>query len=250
MIAAWKEVFVRSGRYALLCPILFLVPLTIEMIQHWAEIHIGMYDSIAAAKAVEGNLLRMGIGHLKILSLFLTGYWAMRFFGFGDSAREATRLDPVAVRLFAWVLLWGIFWLVMVQDVPLLAAQFGVRDSVIAWSTGALILFSFPLELCVSAWKAGAALGNPRLSFWRSVAMIRGSFWWGLAMTFLTVIPLLVLHYVLFFVAIGKAPAMVWAIMALDSVVTAYLGVAMVAVTYVIARRMVERHGETLLPGV
>ena len=72
----------------------------VELLQHWAEVHIGMYDSLASAKLVEQHPLRMAIGHAKILSLILIGYWAMRFFAFDDPT-EATRLDPRAVWLFA-----------------------------------------------------------------------------------------------------------------------------------------------------
>ena len=37
-----KEIFARSGRYALLCTILFLIPVGLEMIQHAVEIRGGM----------------------------------------------------------------------------------------------------------------------------------------------------------------------------------------------------------------
>jgi len=247
MIRAWTATFTRSTRFAMLCPLLFLLPVAIELLQHWAEVHAGMYDSIAGAKAAEHDPLRMAIGHAKVISLFLLGYWVMRFIAYGNSAREAVRRDPRALRLFAWVMAWGLFWLVLIQDGPMLAAARGVPAKVLAFTQLGVIFSSMFLELCLSAWKAAAPLGNPRIGFLRSLAMIRGSFWWSVAMLFVTVIPLLVLHYVFAVLAIGKGPVLLWAILAIDSLVAAYLGVVMVALTYAIGERMATRHGETLL---
>ncbi|MET0307209.1 MAG: hypothetical protein ABW023_00750 [Sphingomonas sp.] len=248
MIRAWQQVFAQAARFALLCPLLFLVPLVAELVQHWAEVHVGMYDSLAMAKAVEHDPLRMGIGHIKVFALFLIGYWAMRFFAFGNDTTEATRWDGRAVRLFAGVVAWGLFWLVVIQDGPMLATALGVPERPLAFAALGLVLFSMFFETCLSPWKAAAAVGNARIGFFRSIAMIRGSFWWATALLLLTVLPLLVLHYVLAFVAIGKAGAALWAVLAIDSLLTSYLGVVMIAQTWIVAERGARRHGEQLLP--
>ncbi|MEP9359898.1 hypothetical protein [Sphingomonas sp. KR3-1] len=248
MIRAWTRIFAGATRFALLCPLLFLLPVAVELLQHWAEVHVGMYASIAAAKAVEHDPLRMAIGHAKVIALFLLGYWVVRFLAHGDSAREAVRYDRVAVRLFAWVMAWGLFWLVLVQDGPALAPALGLSPRAMAFTQLGVILASMFFELCLSAWKAAAPLGNARITFLRSLAMILGSFWWAVGLMFLTVIPLLVVHYVLAAVAIGKGPAVLWTVLAIDAVLAAYLGVVMVVFTYVLAERMAVRHGETLMP--
>ena len=245
MITAIRDVFAGSARYAWACPLLFAVPLVAEFAQHVAEVHIGLYDSAARAQAMENHPLRMGLGYLKILSLFLTTYWAVRFWGMDNSAREARRLDPVALRLFVWVVAWGVLWVVINMVPGWLALD---RPMLISLTVG-LLLVSITLEICLSAWKGAAALGNPRIGFMRSFTLIRGSFWWAVGLFLLTVLPLMFAHYVAFGLALGAGDARLWALMVLDSVLTAYLGVVIAANVYVVGRRISERHGETLRPG-
>lgn len=244
MIAAVKEVFVRSGRYAWLCPLLFAVPLAAEFAQHVVEVRIGLYDDIASAAASEGHPLRMGFGYVKVLTLFLTGYWAIRFLGFGDDPRAARRADPAAMRLFVRVALYGLAWAVLQFSLP----HLGLPSAAVMPLTLAVMLANLVLEFSLSGWKAAAALGNPNIGFLRSLAMIRGSFCWAAGLFALTVMPLLVAHYAAFALALGAAPALLWTVMALDSLLTAYLGVVIAANCYLVARRMAQRHGEMLLP--
>lgn len=244
MIAAIKEVFVRSARFAWMCPLLFAVPLVAEFAQHVAEVRIGLYADIVSAQAMEGAPLRMGFGYVKVLALFLTGYWVMRFLGFDDDAQAPRRLDPAALRLFAWVLLYGLAWAILQFSLP----HLGLSKAALMPLTIAIMLVSLTLELCLSGWKAAAALGNPRIGFLRSLAMIRVSFWWAVGLFVLTVMPLMVAHYAAFALALGAGAARLWTVMVLDSLLTAYLGVVLAANCYVVARRMAARHGEPLLP--
>ncbi|RYY46666.1 MAG: hypothetical protein EOP59_02420 [Sphingomonadales bacterium] len=237
------EVFVRSGRYALLCPLLFLVPVAIEMVQHAVEIRAGMYVDIAGLKAAEGDVLRLTIGHVKVIALFLTGYWAARFLVFGDDPVAARRIDPVAVRLFVPVMVWSLFWLILVQDVPLVADAAGISGNVAAWVLMLSLIVSLLFEPLLSAWKTAAAAGNPGIGFVRSIRLTRGVYLYAVVVSLLAMLPLMVAHYALAFLAVGKAPAVVWAVMALDSLLVGYLGVVMVAAAFVVARRATVRGG-------
>jgi hypothetical protein len=243
------EVFVRSGRYALLCPVLFLVPVAIEMVQHAVEIRAGMYIDIAGLKAAEGDVLRLIIGHVKVIALFLTGYWAARFLVFGDDPVAARRIDPVAVRLFVPVMVWGLFWLILVQDVPLIADAAGVSGNVAAWVLMLSLIVSLLFEPLLSAWKTAAAAGNPAIGFVRSIRLTRGVYLYAVVVSLLAMLPLMVTHYALAFLAVGKAPAVVWAVMALDSLLVGYLGVVMVAAAFVVARRAGVKAGVGLAVG-
>lgn len=244
MIAAIKEVFGRSAKFVWACPLLFAVPLAAEFAQHVAEVKIGLYDSIASAEMLESDPLRMGFGYVKVLGLFLIGYWVVRFLGFGDNARAARRLDPAALRLFVWVALYGLAWAVLQFRLP----HLGLSKAALMPLTIAIVVVSLTLELGLSGWKAAAALGNPRIGFVRSLTMIRGSFWWAVGLFLLTVMPLMVAHYAAFALALGAGTGRLWTVMALDSLLTAYLGVVLAANCYVVARRMTARHGERLSP--
>lgn len=240
------EVFVRSGRYALLGPLLFLVPVAVEMVQHAVEIRAGMYVDMAGLKAAEGDMLRLAIGHVKVIALFLTGYWAARFLVFGDDPVAARRFDPVAVRLFVPVMAWGLFWLILVQDVPLIANAAGLSGNVAAGVLILSLLVSLLFEPLLSAWKTAAAAGNPGIGFVRSIRLTRSVYPYAVIVSLLPMLPLMVGHYALAFLAVGKAPGAVWAIMALDALLVGYLGVVMIATSYVVARRVAAR-GEMAL---
>lgn len=237
------EVFVRSGRYALLCPLLFLVPVAVEMVQHAVEIRAGMYVDIAGLKAAEGDALRLIVGHVKVIALFLTGYWAARFLVSGDDPVAARQIDPVAVRLFVPVMVWSLFWLILVQDVPLIADAAGISGNVGAGVLILSLIVSLLFEPLLSAWKTAAAAGNPAIGFVRSIRLMREVYLYAVILSLLAMLPLMVAHYALAFVAVGKAPAVVWAVMALDSLLVGYLGVVMVAAAFVVARRAGVRAG-------
>ena len=248
MIAAWKDVFRGSWRYMLACPLLFAIPLAAEIAQHLAEIHIGMYASLAQAKAVESDPLRMGFGVLKVLSLLLTGYWMTRFLAFADGARQAAHWDGRAVRLYAGVLVWSLGWMAVDLWGGGVLRALGIAERPILWTGIAVFAASFVLETYLSVWKTGAALGNPALGFVRSIRMIHGQFWWSLALTLLVVVPLMVAHYALGLGAIGRRAALLWPMLALDALEVSFLGAAMVAGQFVIARRAAARAGVPLLP--
>ena len=101
----WKGLRTSYGgslAFLAACPLLALVPVVFELLQHVAEVHIGMYDSIAAAKALEHHPLRMALGMVKVLALLIPTYWITRFVHTRDP-RFAAQRDPLAMRLFAGV---------------------------------------------------------------------------------------------------------------------------------------------------
>ena len=242
------EIYRRAWVFAWACPLLFLLPAVVEMVQHAVELHAGFYDSIAAMKAAEGSPGRMIAGHFKILALFLTGYWAVRFHAFGGDPRAARAIDSRAVRLFVPVMTWGLLWLVLLQDGPLLAAAWGVPARAVGIALLLLFVGGMAFEVCLTSWKTAAAVGNDRIGFVRSIALTRGRYWWALGVTLATILPAMIVHYALAVAAIGRSPALTWAILFADSLLVAALGALMATATYVIARRIAERHGLPLLP--
>lgn len=246
MIDAYLSVWRRAGRYALACPILFLIPVAIEIVQHAVEIASGYYRSMAVLQTVEADPVRMILGHAKVISLFLAGYWVARFLAFGEDTRAARSLDPVAMRLFMPVMAWGLLWLLVIQDGPLLARGLGVSDKSVSVALVALLPISTAFEICLAAWKVAAAAGNPAIGFVRSIHLTRGSYWWSLGLSMMVVLPPMAAHYALTIVAIGKPEAAVWALMAIDAALVGYMGAAMVAANYAIAERVAARAGLAL----
>jgi hypothetical protein len=246
MIKAYGGVYAGAWRYALACPLLFAVPVVVEFIQHVIEMRIGMYDSIAAAQAVEADGARLGWGVVKTLSLGLAGYWVARFLLLRGAA-DARRLDPVALRLFAWVLLFGLALTVLTLwggDAMRLAGL-GAHTMPAGVAVG---LFGFILSILVAPWKVGAALGNAEMGFVRAIGLVGWGIWWGIIFTLLAVLPPMILHYVFAFLAIGAAPGAAWAILAVDALLVGYLAAILAAVDVAIARRAAGQAGVGLVP--
>ena len=148
----WKGLRTSYGgslAFLAACPLLALVPVVFELLQHVAEVHIGMYDSIAAAKALEHHPLRMALGMVKVLALLIPTYWITRFVHTRDP-RFAAQRDPLAMRLFAGV---------VAIHIALSAAQlFGLPQTpgaLLAGLAGGLIV-----QCLLVAWTVAATLGD------------------------------------------------------------------------------------------
>lgn len=247
----WTEIkaaYRDSWKVALAYPLLFALSAAAEFAQHVAEYRTGMFASIEGMRAAAENGWRLGLGVLKIFILVLLLYWVSRALARLHGAALRVSGDAGSARLFAFVLAWG-------MGTSLLQLFGGDLIAPLVTNPRAMLavgaVFALGLLVCdtyLSAWKVGAALGNARLSFTASFRIIQGSFWWSLGYFLLMVFPLLVLHYVLNGLAIGRPAPVMWAILGVDALIVGFLGIVLPAATYVIARRAAARKGEALLP--
>lgn len=245
MIQAYKGVYAGAWRYMLACPLLFAVPVVVEFIQHVIEMRIGMYDSVAAAQAVESHGGRLAWGVVKTLALSVAVYWVARFLAFGPA--RAGRLEAGAVRLYVPVLLWGLFWTAAFLWGGAAMRTVGLGDHAVA-AGASVAAATFVLGVLLAPWRIGAALGNARLGFFRSIGLVGWRVWWGLVFTLVAVLPPMAVHYGLSFLAMGATEGAAWAVLAADALVVGYLGAVIAATDFAIARDAVERAGEGLAP--
>lgn len=242
------DIYRGSWRYALACPLLFAVPVAIELVQHAAELHTGMYDSVATMEAVGGYPLRMALAIVKTLLLLVAGYWFLRFLAHGEDAARARAWDPRAARLFAPVALWTLGWTAVSLwgGAPFRLA--GFEDATIFGLGVALFVVGTLVDLHLACWKAGAAVGNPALTFTRSFGLVRGHFWWALGVYALCFLPLMVPHYAIAGLAIGQSFPVLVAMMVADAVLVGFLAVVLAGSSFLVARRATEAAGVALLP--
>ena len=71
--SAFKQTYGGGTAFLIACPLLALVPIAFEFLQHVVEVRIGMYDSLAGAKTVEHHPARMGFGMVKVAALTAAG---------------------------------------------------------------------------------------------------------------------------------------------------------------------------------
>lgn len=243
-----REVYGSAWAFALTCPILFLIPVIAEFAQHVVEVNLGLYDSVAGAKAAENDPARMAWGFAKTLAITLPTYWFYRYVVSGRDAAYARRLDPRSV------ILWGVIFLVMAVGFgglsmfgPDLGSLLGLEGKAAMAVKGALTAFEMVIGIYFTAWYVAWSQGNSAIGPLRSARIMGGFFWRTVALLIAGIVPLMALHYA-GLVAIGQPRALVWVMMLFDSFVVGFLALTMAGANAVAAMRAAGAKGVSLMP--
>ncbi|WP_426258211.1 hypothetical protein [Sphingomonas sp. DC1600-2] len=232
---AFKETYRGSIAFMIACPLLTMVPVVFEILQHVVEVKIGLYASVAAAKALEHDPWRMGFGLLKVAALTVPTYWIVRFLAWRDPARAA-RPEMPAVRLFAVVL--------VVQLVSAALQLFVLpRDG---WALLVEFIVLQVLAVLLHPWFVAAALGNPAIGPQRSVAIMARQTLWSFVFMLVAILPLMIPHYVLGALAILGPKPLLWPVLVLDSLLVGWLSAVIVASGFTVAMRAAAKQGVDL----
>lgn len=232
---AWKATYGGGTAFLVACPLLALFPVVFELLQHAIEVHVGMYDSIAAAKAVEHHPLRMAFGMLKVVALLVPIYWVTRFLPNRD-ARLARTPDPRALRLFAGFLAFQI-------------ALAAVQLFALPQTAGMLLAGFFVSQIIgclVAAWGVAAPLGNATVGPRASVAIMARQVPWTFVFSLAVMLPLMVPHYALAAIAMLGPKPLLWPILIVDSLLVGWLTAVLSAGAYFAATRAARKAGVDL----
>lgn len=246
MLKDIKAVYAAAWQAMLAVPLLFLIPALVEFAQHVVEVRTGMYDSLAMAKQVENDPLRMIFGFAKTVALLLPTYWFVRFMAFGDT-RRAVRPEAPAFAL----------WLVLfVMNVAILAWQlFGPSLGSLLGLAGQAEKLAGPvlnaawtiIGIYFTAWFIGWTLGNRAIGPVRSFAIMNGSFWRTVGYMLACILPLMAAHYALGILAIALTPGWLdWPVLAIDALVVGLLACCMAGAGYIAAASAAARKGVSL----
>ena len=234
---ALKATYGGSIAFLIACPLLAMVPVVVELVQHVVEVKLGMYDSLAAAKAADGHPLRMAFGFVKVMALVVPGYWVARFLAWRDPALAA-RWDGRAVALFAGVVAY---------QAALAALQLFVLPR-----TGAVLLGCFAVGSVVSAllvgWSAAAPLGEAALGPRASLRLMAPRLVWTIVFMFAAMLPLMIVHYGLAAAAILGPKPLLWPVLIIDSLLVTWLATVMIASGWFAAVRAAAQAGVALIP--
>jgi len=250
LISDTKAIYRSAGAFAVAFPVLFLVPVVVEMAQHVVELQAGMYISEAGAKVAEADPLRLQFGFAKTLALLLPGYWFIRFIALEEKTRAA-RIEWPAFGL--WLVLfaisagqmwWGLFG-------PDLLAMTGLQEQPARFIGIALEVFQFILTIYLTAWMVAWPLGNKQIGPLRSIALMRGSFWHAVGLMVTGMIPLMAVHYGLAIAAVVVLPDVLdWIAMVIDAIVVGFLALTLAGSTGYAAIHAAQRKGAGLVPVV
>ena len=223
---AFKETYRGSIAFMIACPLLTMVPEVFEILQHVVEVKIGLYASVAAAKALEHDPWRMGFGLLKVAALTVPTYWIVRFLAWRDPARAAcpvvlvVQLASAALQLF-----------VLPRDGWALLVEFIVLQI---------------LAVLLHPWFVAAALGNPAIGPQRSVAIMARQTLWSFVFMLVAILPLMIPHYVLGALAILGPKPFLWPVLVLDSLLVGWLSAVIVGSGFTVAMRAAAKQGVDL----
>ncbi|MBZ6377826.1 hypothetical protein B5C34_02925 [Pacificimonas flava] len=246
MIEDLKTIYRSAWRFSRDCPLLFLIPVFVEMAQHIVELHLGMYASEAGAVAAEQHPFRLALGFAKIVALTLPGYWFVRYMAFGDDPAAARRLERKAVLLWGSLALAGLAISANNLFGTPIAEKLGA-----AGTEGALVwgILSFLVGALCTVWLVAWALGNSAIGPLRSARVMLPRLPRYVAYFLGGMAPLMALHYGLAILAVTAAPGWLdWVLMILDAAVVGWLALTLRAPDVIISMRAAEETSLDLQP--
>jgi hypothetical protein len=224
-LQAYKSTYSAGLAFVIACPLLALIPVVSELIQHLVEVKLGIYQSIDAAKALERHPLRMASGCLKVAALTLPGYWVIRFIVDRNPSR-AGRIEGTPARLFARYFAF-MFLLALFQ-------LFGLPQNGAVQITAFLV--SIAVTVLVAPWAVAAPLGNESVGLRKSVSIMLRHLPWGMAFYIAAFLPLVIPHYALGALALLGPTYLLWPALILDSLLVGYLAAVMSALSFYVAQ--------------
>ena len=208
------EVYRQGLTLPLAAPAIFAIVVLPEAVQHVAEIQLGMFASKEAFMASADGSTRMGFGYAKIAGLFLCIFAAARFVHCGTvrGALLIPRRDIGRI-LFA-------FAIGLAASLPAEWAAQTAQPPHIYWP---VVTASWTLSILLLVYLIGALIGDREMTL--RAAFARG--WKVLPILAIFIVaafwPVGMLHTYAHKLALGADPALVWTLMAADSLLVGFL---------------------------
>ena len=228
LVGAYADGF----RFAAGLPLLFAAMVALEFGQHAIEFHIGFFDSEAAGRAVALDSSRMILGWIKMILVYVGGFFAIRYLVWGNRARALTVTREAIIRYMPYIA----YSLVMFALV-FYARSFVAEDRVMAFRS-VFGLAQIAIEPLLMLWIVSAATGGVVRGPLESAKRTGWLYFWALGLFFIGRIPINAAHQLLNRYAVGQSPSVMWAMLALDALVVGLL-IAIVPALYVRISRFV-----------
>lgn len=143
------ETYRLGGRAVKAAPFILAIAVVPEFLQHIAEIHLGMFESIDRFRALANDPLRWGFGYVKVAG-FVTAILAVARFWSVGSVRRTLLIPPktlgrvAAGLIVGLVVAWPFMWLdkqgvSSAINVPLQIVSMVIQGGFLIYVVGALI---------------------------------------------------------------------------------------------------------------
>lgn len=237
-----RDIYVRACSLPRQVPALVALPAAAELLQHAAEIRLGMYAH-GGALAAHAQAIRLGFGAFKIVAVLMTTLLAVRFWRLGSIGR--------ALRL-GWTFWKGVAIIAVIQlgaeTLALLAGRLIANGAAV---TGPLriglvvapLLAWLVVACMVQPWYVGLVAEDPAMTLRRSITGIAGQLWGCFGLLLAGVLPLMIVHYALGYGAMHAPAEIVWLMMLVDSGVVGLLAAAIASSYYALYTRAVAATG-------
>jgi hypothetical protein len=241
MAGGLAEIYARVLPFARAMPLVAAIPFAAELAQHIAEIRIGMYEAGGVVTGDEQKL-RLAFGAVKVLAIFLTLLFALRFWAYrGDAGRAARPTAAMLKGLGLVLLVQAGGELLIIALGAGLARIAGAGPGVTAALTVAPLLLWLLLLTYLLPWFVALLTEDRDMTLRRSIDGTEGRLWANFGLLIGSFLPALVLHYALGYAAMGRAEPVVWAIMLVDSALVAALAILLASAYFTLYRRAAER---------
>ena len=242
-LADWIGAYRDGARVAVGLPWLFGGIILWEFVQHVIEYRIGFFDSPAAAKAVALDQGRMALGWVKMILVYVGGFFAIRYCVIG-SAKGVMTPRPGTIARYLPYIAYSLCLFALIFYAPQMVAE--PRVMLLRGVVGIGQLLVEPLLM---AWIVSAATDGPVRGPMQSARAIGPLYVRGLLLFFLVRTPIGVLHQFLGTWGIGEATPLLWPMLVLDAVVVGLL-VAIIPAAYVrIVRHAAQRRPNPIHAG-
>lgn len=204
------QLYRRGFALFLLAPLIVAIVVVPEFLQHVVEIRLGMFDDIEAQRALANDPQRWAFGYAKLAGLLIAMFAAARFWGTRERDGAWWRLGDVD-----WLRLAIAFCLFLFA--PLIVDLSRPVVPVWVYWTGYTImsLATLPLIFPIIAALCGDRRSGVFTHYWRDIR------WLPLLLVLLVAayLPAMAAHYGMHYLATDAPVALVWGLMAIDSLI-------------------------------
>lgn len=218
------ETYRLGGRAMWVAPGLVALAVVPEFVQHVAEIRLGMFDSLAAARALANDPTRWAFGYVKLAGFGLAILLLARLWAMGGSPRRAALVRPAVL---AKLLAIG----------ALLAVGVVAADAASRHLSGAgAVLLDIILQVWMvglTIWLVGVLLEDPDITARHAVTERLPTAAVQVVLLAAAFVPAQLLHGLNHRLALGRSPPVVWAMMTFDALLVGLLAALIGAALFV-----------------
>lgn len=200
-----------------LAPIILLIAVIPEFVQHIAEIRMGMFESIEQAKAISNDPTRWIFGYAKLTGYLVAVLAAMRFWAAHERGERWWSPKGVAWKVFGLALIGNAVVILIAEGID--RALGGASEMVNEAGSLGWTLLTAPFLIWLIAGLVGdrgATLKGAYKTGWFAILRI-------VAYSAMVLVPLMWLHSLNHRWAIGASEPVVWGLMVFDSLVVGLL---------------------------